>query len=222
MKRILAVAPHPDDETLGCGGTILKHKTAGDHVSWLIVTNIAVADGYEGETVEARQHEIARVAQEYSFDDLFKLDFPTTKLDVLPKGEMIRKVADVIGKVKPDIVYGPHAGDVHSDHRIVFDILASSLKTFRFPFVKRFLMYEVLSETEFSPPLATNSFLPNSFSDITPFLERKLAIMELYRGEIQPHPFPRSVENVRALATWRGATAGVPYGEAFVLLKECW
>jgi len=222
MKRILIVAPHPDDETLGCGGTILKHKMDGDYVCWLIITNISTEDGYDSKSVETRQEEIQHVRERYGFEESFKLDFPTAKLDMLPRSEMIRKISAIIDQLKPEVVYVPNSSDVHSDHKITFDVMISALKSFRCPFVKRVLMYEVISETEFSPAIAGNLFVPNSFSDISSFLEQKISIMKLYRGEIFEPPFPRSADNIKALAIFRGATAGVKYAEAFVVLKEIW
>jgi LmbE family N-acetylglucosaminyl deacetylase len=111
---------------------------------------------------------------------------------------------------------------VHSDHKITFDTVISSAKTFNCPSIRRLLAYEVVSETEFSPPFQNSVFIPNSFSDISEYLERKILIMKLYKGEMKEHPFPRSEDNLRALATFRGAAAGVKYAEAFMVLKEIW
>jgi len=222
MNRVLFISPHPDDETLGCGGTLLKHKSLGEKVYWLIVTNISVAGGGSEDTVAKRQAEIASVAKEYGFDDVIKLDFPTARLDMLPMADLINAVSNIIQKITPSILYLPFRDDVHSDHRITFDAVMSSAKTFRCPSIKKVMMYETISETEFAPSLQNTVFVPNTFSDITEFLERKISIMEIYKGEMNEHPFPRSADNIKALATFRGAAAGVKYAEAFVLLKEVW
>lgn len=222
MSRILFVSPHPDDETLGCGGTILKHRSGGDEVYWLIMTNILVEEGYNKVKVDKRQKEIDSVANEYKFSKVFKLNFPTAKLDVIPRIRIISETSRIIEQVKPEMIYLPNGNDVHSDHGITFEAIISSTKTFRCPFIKKMLVYEVISETEFSPPLGNNAFLPNSFTDITDYIDKKISIMKLYRDEIKKHPFPRSVDNIRALATFRGATAGVRYAEAFTVLKEIW
>ena len=222
MNKVLFIAPHPDDETLGCGGTILRHKAAGDKIYWLIMTNISVETGYDKIQVKKRRQEIDNVAKEYGFKKVFKLDLQTTKLDVIPRGQIIESVSKVINKVKPHVFYIPNRNDVHSDHKVTFDAVISSTKTFRFPFVKKILMYEVISETEFSPPLQDSAFIPNGFSDISDYLDKKISIMNIYRGEMSEHPFPRSAENLKALATFRGATAGVRYAEAFMILKEIW
>lgn len=222
MTKILFIASHPDDETLGCGGTILKHKAMGDGIYWLVMTNMSSEDGYDEAKVNSRNHEIDLVAEGYGFEDVFKLDLPTTKLDIIPKSKMVKAVSDIIDEVKPGIVYLPNRNDVHSDHKVTFDVVISSIKTFRSPFIKKVLMYEVISETEFSPSLQSNAFVPNCFSDITQYIDKKLEIMEIYKGEMGEHPFPRSKENIAALATFRGATAGVRYAESFVVLKEIW
>jgi LmbE family N-acetylglucosaminyl deacetylase len=83
-------------------------------------------------------------------------------------------------------------------------------------------MYETISETEFAPPLCCNAFIPNSFSDISEYIERKISIIKIYDDQLGEHPFPRSIENIKALATFRGATSGVKYAEAFMILKEIW
>lgn len=177
--------------------------------------------GSEG-AVAKRQSEIASVAKEYGFDEVIKLDFPTARLDMLPMADLIKAVSNIIQKIAPNILYLPFRNDIHSDHRITFEAVMSAAKTFRCPSIKKVMMYETISETEFAPPLQSTFFVPNSFSDITEFLERKISIMEIYKGEMNEHPFPRSADNIKALATFRGATAGVKYAEAFTILKEIW
>ena len=221
-KKILAISPHPDDETLGCGGTIFKHKSMDDEIYWLIVTNISVEEGYDKDVVKERQVEIDTVSKKYGFNETIKLDYPTTKLDVIPRERLINTIRDVIDNLKPELIYVPNRNDVHTDHKITFDAIMSSTKTFRSPFIKKILMYETLSETEFAPPFQNNAFIPNSFSDITSFIEEKINIMEIYKGEMDVHPFPRSKENIKALATFRGAAAGVKFAESFMVLKEIW
>jgi LmbE family N-acetylglucosaminyl deacetylase len=135
---------------------------------------------------------------------------------------MVKMVREVIDRVKPDIIYVPHRNDAHSDHGVTFDVLTGATKTFRSPSIDKVLAYEVISETEFAPQFKESAFLPNSFSDITGYIDRKIKIMARYKGELGRHPFPRSVKNIKALATFRGATAGARYAEAFMVLKERW
>ena len=220
MRKVLTVAVHPDDETLGCGGALLKHKKNGDEIYWLILTSVNVENGWKEEDVESRRNEIDKASEMYGFSAIHNLSFPATRLDTISMKDLISEISKIIQKVEPDIIYVPNRSDIHTDHQVAFKAIMSCTKAFRYPFIKKIFMYECLSETEFSPSLPTDSFIPNVFIDITGFLEEKIKIMNQYRSETGAFPFPRSVENIRALATYRGATAGVEAAEAFVLLKE--
>ena len=176
--------------------------------------------GFPPHLIEARKNEIKTISGMYGFTAVHNLKLPTTRLDTIPTGELISTFGALFNIIKPNIIYLPHRSDVHSDHRVVFNAAWSCSKIFRYPFIRRVLMYETISETDYAPPLFHTAFLPNSFSDISPFLERKIEIMRHYRGELKPPPFPRSEHNIRALAALRGTAAGVACAEAFMLLKE--
>ena len=218
--KILVISPHPDDETLGCGGTILKHKDIGDKVYWLIITNIDMKDGWDKDIVEKRQKEIETVAEMHGFEKTFKLDYPTAKLDTIPIQEIIESISKVIFEIKPEIIYLPNRSDVHTDHQITFKAAYSCTKNFRYPFIKKILMYETLSETEFAPALPENTFIPNVFVDTTKYFEKKLEIFKIYKSEVMEEPFPRSLDSIKALARYRGSQIGVEYAESFVLIRE--
>jgi LmbE family N-acetylglucosaminyl deacetylase len=217
--KILVVSAHPDDETLGCGGTLLKHKKAGDEMAWLIVTTVSEKEGFSAERVNSRKKEIDKVASSYGFKYVFQLNFPTMSLSSESVKSMIPEIAGIMNKFQPHTLYTLNRSDVHSDHRHTFDAVMACTKSFRYPYLRKVLMYECLSETEFAPPLAENAFLPNYFVDITDHMEEKLEIMKIFESELDQHPFPRSLSNMKALAHLRGATAGVVYAEAFQLLK---
>lgn len=219
-KKILFIAPHPDDETLGAGGTILKHKTQGDKIFWIILTNIHAEHGWELERVKQRQQEIDEVADAYQFDGVYKLDLPTTKLDELPMGEIISKILAVIKEIEPSTIYLQNRSDVHSDHRISFDAIMACTKSFRYPFIKRILMYETITETDFSPAIPENQFIPNVFVDISEYIDKKIDIMKVYASEVMNAPMPRSLDNIRNLAQYRGARIGANAAEAFQLIFE--
>ena len=220
MKKILSVAVHPDDETLGCGGALLKHKKNGDDIYWLIITSMYLEDGWTAEKIESRREEINQISDVYGFTAVHCLDFPSTRLDTIPMKNLISQISKIIQKVEPDLIYIPNRSDIHTDHQYAFRAIMSCTKTFRYPFIRKILMYECLSETEFSPALPADTFIPNVFVDITGFLEEKIKIMKIYRDEMGAFPFPRSEENISALAKNRGTVAGVEAAEAFVLLKE--
>lgn len=220
VNKVLVLAVHPDDETLGCGGSILKHLKNGDKVYWLIATSISESTGFIKSTVEDRFNEINEVSLAYGFTAVYNLDLPTTKVDEYSMSTLVNKIAEIIKLVEPNIIYLPFYNDVHSDHRKIFEAAYSCTKSFRYPFIKKIYMMETLSETEFAPSLSGMNFIPNTFVDITEQLEKKLQIMRIYKSEVMKFPLPRSIENITSLANLRGATAGVAAAESFMLLKE--
>ena len=219
MKNVIVISAHPDDETLGVGGTILKHVANGDNVYWLIVTNVFENQGFSKERVESRQLEISKVEKMFGFKETFNLNYPTMTLSSSSVIKMVPEISLIFSEVQPEIIYTLNRSDAHSDHRVIFDAVMACTKSFRYPFIKQILMYECISETEFAPALAEKAFLPNYFVDITDYLDKKNEIMKVFESEIAEHPFPRSLENIKALSHFRGASVGVKYAEAFQLLK---
>ena len=219
MKNVIVISAHPDDETLGVGGTILKHVANGDNVYWLIVTNVFENQGFSKERVESRQEEIREVEKLLGICKTFLLNYPTMTLSSSSLIKMVPDISSIFSEVQPEIIYTLNRSDAHSDHRVIFDAVMACTKSFRYPFIKQILMYECISETEFAPALAEKAFLPNYFVDITDYLDKKNEIMKVFESEIAEHPFPRSLENIKALAHFRGASVGVKYAEAFQLLK---
>jgi LmbE family N-acetylglucosaminyl deacetylase len=220
MKRVLVVAPHPDDETLGCGGALLRHKHQGDELFWLIGTEIAENYGFTAEQVSKRVAEIKKVSMRYGFTSVCCLELPTTKLDTFAIGDIVGKISEYMNKVLPEIVYLPFWGDIHTDHKIIFEAAASCTKWFRYQSVQRVLCYETLSETEFCVNPCIQHFAPNVYVNISEYLDRKIEIANIYTSEIGEFPFPRSEKAIRALAELRGAACGFQAAEAFMLLKE--
>lgn len=219
-KRVLVIAPHPDDETLGCGGTILKLKAQGSAVHWLIVTTIEGVIGFSQKRVPARNAEIESVSQAYRFDSVHSCMLPAAGLDTVDKGRLIGSIASVVKEVRPERIYLPYRNDVHSDHAAVFDAAISVTKTFRSPFVRSIYVYETLSETDFGLRPDDPGFRPNLYEDISGYLDKKIEIMAEFEGEMGQFPFPRSDECLRALATLRGAQANCQAAEAYMILKE--
>ena len=220
MKTILVVAPHADDETLGCGGTLLKHFDQGDKVVWLIVTSMSTDSGFTDEQIKTRELEIQNVKALYGFHESYQLNFPPAMLDTIPLKEIVTGIKKIIDLVQPEIVYSVNRNDVHTDHVVVADALITATKSFRNPSIKRFLAFETLSETEFSLRVTDHRFQPNVFINIEDYLEKKLTIMNCYKSEVADFPFPRSNEAIEAIAKFRGVQAGCCAAEAFMLLKE--
>jgi LmbE family N-acetylglucosaminyl deacetylase len=158
--RTLVVAPHPDDEILGCGGTLLRRKAEGAATAWLIVTGVDEAHGWPAERVRSRDAEIEAVRTRLGFDELFNLRLPTTRLDTLPMSEVVARFSEAFQTFRPDEVFVPHRGDAHSDHGVCFDAAVACVKWFRYAFVTRVLAYETPSETEFGLDMS-RQFQPN-------------------------------------------------------------
>ncbi len=217
MSKVLVIAPHPDDETLGCGGTLFRHKHEGDEIYWVIVTGINEENGWSADAVEKRDAEIGAAAQKYDFSEVFNFRLPTTRIDTLPLSDLISKISEVYKKIEPEIIYMPWSYDVHTDHQIVSRALQSSLKWFRYPHIQKVFMYETPSETEFNF-VEKNTFRPNVFVNISNHLDNKIEAMGIYESEMGDFPFPRSEKTIRSLAAFRGSQSGYEAAEAFELV----
>ncbi|MBT5571711.1 MAG: PIG-L family deacetylase [Alphaproteobacteria bacterium] len=219
MSTILVVAPHPDDETLGCGGTMLRHIAQGDDVHWCIVTTMQESAGYSVAQIEDREKTIQAVSAHYGFSEIHRLGFTAANLDQLPRSELVTGFSQIMSEVAPQRIYLPHPSDSHSDHRITFEAAAACTKWFRYNSIRQVFAYETLSETRFGIDPSVQAFQANHYVDITEHLEGKVTALSLYGDEFAPHPFPRSEDGVRALATIRGGEAGCIAAEAFMLLR---
>ncbi len=219
MSRILICSAHPDDETLGCGGTMLLRREADDELIWLIATQ-AWAPRWDEQSIDRKQGEIEAVASFYGVAEVIRLGLPAARLDEQPFGEVLDVVRAAVDTARPDEVYTVHAGDVHGDHRVLADAVWRALKSFRSGSgVGRVLAYETLSSTDQAPPW-NPAFRPTVFADITSVIDRKIEAMTRYASELMDVPAARNAETIRSLARIRGAAAGVPYAEAFMLLRQ--
>lgn len=216
--RIAVVSPHPDDETLGAGGLILKRKNLGDQVYWINITDITTNQEWTQDFVEHRKKQIKRVCEFYKFDNFYNLRFKPSTLENENKNKIITAFNSCIQNIQPEWIVLPNYNDAHNDHRITFEIGMTCTKIFRSPSIKKILCMEILSETEFCK--TGEAFSPNYFIDITDYFDKKIEALKIYDTEFHNHPFPRSEQAVRALAILRGAMAGCKYGEAFKIIKE--
>jgi N-acetylglucosamine malate deacetylase 1 len=219
--RVLVISAHPDDETLGCGGSLLRHREAGDEVHWLIATR-ATSPRWPADLVERKAREVEAVAEAYAVKAVHHLGFPPAALDTIPQSDLITAVGSVAGPIRPELVYVVHPGDAHSDHRALAFAAFSVLKPFHMTRlgVRRALCFETLSSTDAAASVGAAPFCPDVFHDITAHIDRKIEIMRLYGSEAQPDPLPRGPSAIRAHARSRGATVGLEYAEAFMLVRE--
>lgn len=218
-SKVLVIAPHPDDEVLGCGGTIARHTNQGDEVYVLVVTRGA-PDIYSFEAVEQGREELRAAHSLLKVSSVHFLDFPAPKVDTIPIYKLADAIGEVIRSLCPSIVYLPHGGDIHADHQAVYKAALVAARPINSCSVKRILCYETLSETEWSDPFGDSAFIPTVFVDITEHLDYKLKAMNCYHSQLQQPPHPRSLQGIETLARLRGATVSLPAAEAFMLVRE--
>lgn len=219
MSAVLVVAPHPDDEVLGCGGVIARHVARGDDV-YVVVVSKGAPDVFPPELVEQVRQEAAVANKVLGTKRIFFLDFPAPRLDGVPMSSLAAALKDVVVQVEPATVYLPHHGDIHSDHKAVYwaTLVATRPNGGFFPW--RLLCYETLSETEWGAPLSCDAFVPTVFVDVSQYLQVKLEAMKCYGSQLAPNPRARSLASIEALARVRGSTIGVTAAEAFALVRE--
>ena len=213
-KKILVIAPHPDDEVLGVGGTIKKRVNEG-HEAHLCIVTVAYTPDWSEDFLKKREEEINKASKTLGFTSVSLLKLPTVKLDTLPQKELNAKIGEVIKKIQPDTVYIPFYGDVNNDHQLV--CAASLVVTRPLPgnLVKEVLMYETLSETEYG----LTPFVPHIYENIETTLAAKIEAMKCYSSELKEFPHPRSLEAIEALAKKRGSEVGVRAAEAFAVVR---
>lgn len=219
MKKVLVIAPHPDDEILGCGGTMIKHIEAGDEVFVCIATK-GCLPLFSPESVEKVRNEAKKCHNLIGVKKTFFLDFPAAMMEKVERYEMNGKVLDVIREVQPDIVFIPHWGDMQKDHQMVAEACMVALRPKYEPKVKTIYSYETMSETAWNAPNVQNEFIPNVFVDITETLEKKKDALKVFETQVSPFPDARSLESIEALAKYRGALMHVAAAEAFMLIRE--
>jgi len=216
--NVLVIAPHRDDEMLGVGGTLLKHKASGDHITVCIV---AAREGEELSAKAAELHKGMLAAHEYChIDEYIGFPYRPSQLEQVNRKEFNKAFLDLILKVKPEVVYLPFWGDMQKDHQVVTEAAMVALREKYDHPVKAIYAYETLSETGINLPTENYAFVPTVFVDITDYLEDKKIALSYYAHQIHPFPDLRSLEAVEALAKYRGATVNVPAAEAFVLIRE--
>ena len=215
MKNVLVVAAHPDDEILGCGGTIAYHSSLGNTVRVLFMTD-GVSSRDKPTEMDRRREACRRACHTVGVNNPNFLDFPDNKLDTVPLLEVTKKIEQQIGKFPPSIVYTHFAGDLNIDHAIVHRAVITACRPQPgFP-VKEIYSFEVPSATGWLPSTNEGNFEPNVLVDISNFLEKKLDALREYDDEMRPFPHSRSYENLEHLARYRGATVGLSAAEGFI------
>jgi N-acetylglucosamine malate deacetylase 1 len=217
--KALVIAPHPDDEVLGVGGTIHRFASEGQDVVVAIVTR-GWAPLFSDEQVARVREESQAACGSLGVRDLRFLDLPVTKLKDLPEAELNQALTDLIQDVEPDWLFIPFPGDRHEDHRQVFDAcMVAARPTCRDNPIRMVLSYETVSETHWTATDVEPVFSPNYYIGIGDHLQAKCDAMRCYASQLLPAPHARSIEAITALATWRGSVVGLAAAEAFMLVR---
>ena len=217
--KVLVIAPHPDDEVIGVGGTIARRAKEGHEVYVCVVTK-AFPPLFSEEIVEQARNECREADKLLGAVETSFLDFPAVTLETVPRHELNGGILKTIQRINPDEVYIPHRGDMQLDHKMIVDAAMVALRPKYEHVVKRIYAYETLSETGWDIPNTVNEFIPTVYEDITETLDRKLEAMNFFKSQLGEFPDARSVGAIEALARYRGATVNVKAAEAFSLVRE--
>lgn len=223
MSKILVIAPHADDEVLGCGATMAKACAKGDEVFVLICTNASVGapELFSAELIKQIRSEAVAAHRLIGIKETFFLDFPAPALDQHPRYKMSNEISAIIRKIGADTVYIPHRGDCHKDHAIIHECAMVACRPLANCTVKHVYAYETLSETEWGEPIAADFFIPVKYHTFSvDEFQKKLDAMSCFKSQLYPFPASRSLEAIEALAKYRGCTISAERAEAFEVLRD--
>ena len=224
--KYLVITAHPDDEVLGCGGSMLKWSKNGNEVQVLIMAE-GVTSRDENRNRNDRSQDLSKLAQsaKKSADILGVklvelLDYPDNRMDSVDFLDVVKAIEKKIEELRPNVVVTHHAGDLNIDHRIIHNAVITACRPQPGHPVRSILTFEVPSATEWQSSDKGLNFVPNWFEDITDTLHHKMKALKVYESEMRPWPHTRSLKAVEHLARWRGASVGCEAAEAFMLIKK--
>lgn len=223
MKRILIVAAHPDDETLGCGATAAAHAAAGDQVFALILgegmTSRFTAPGKADALLHSLHSDAKKASAVLGFKRIRFANFPDNSFDTLPLLKIVKRIEQEIEELKPAIVYTHHSGDLNIDHRQTFEAVLAATRPMAGCSVEEVNTFYIPSSSEWSFGHVRSIFRPNLFIDATKTIRKKVAAMKVYKHEIRRSPHPRSQQMLNAVSHYWGSIVGLPYAEAFETIR---
>lgn len=223
MERILVIAPHADDEVLGCGALMAKMAKEGKKVFVLICTNahVGAPELFEQKGIDVVRSEALKAHQLLGVEKTYFLELPAPALDAYPGYKISLKINEIIAECEPDTVFIPHRGDSHKDHGRIHDAAMVACRPRGNYKVKHVYAYETLSETEWGEPIQSEYFIPTKYVSYTEEeFNKKLVAMQCFTSQLAPFPASRSLEAIEALAKYRGATISKPRAEAFEVLRD--
>lgn len=220
-SNVLVIAPHMDDEVLGCGGTIVRHVQAGDTVTVVFMAHRVYDHRFDEAANKAEQDAALKAKAVLGYHAVHFLDLPDERLDGHVQ-DILMPLEPLYAETRPDIVYSCFYGDNNQDHRGVFDAVRILLRPWSAHPPATFLLYEVPSSTDQSPPIPSEAFLPNHYVNIADTIEAKVEALGFYEREARTFPHPRSEKGVRVYAEKRGMECGFDSAEAFMQMRRLW
>jgi LmbE family N-acetylglucosaminyl deacetylase len=221
-KKILIAAAHPDDEILGCGGTMARLAKEGHNVYTLILGE-GITSRDDTRQREKREAEIAQLKKSIreangvlGVKEIFSYDFPDNRFDSVPLLDIVKVIEQVKEKVNPDMVFTHFGQDLNIDHQVTYQAVLTATRPIAGEPVREVYSFEVLSSTEWNYPLR---FSPNCFFDISGTMDLKLTAMDKYAMELRSYPHPRSIKGIRLNAEHWGMKTGTMYAEAFQVVR---
>tara|TARA_B100001250_G_C19646070_1_gene720420 strand:+ start:117 stop:785 length:669 start_codon:yes stop_codon:yes gene_type:complete len=217
-NNIIVFAAHPDDEVLGCGGTIARHASEGD-----IVTVVFACDGESSrengkEKINSRYKSAAAVSKILGCNEPIFLNFKDNRLDDYNLLDIVKKIEEIINKIKPSIVYTHSKNDLNIDHQLIFKSVLTACRPLPGSTVQSIFSFEIPSSTEWN--ISEDTFIPQRYVNITKFVEKKTKALKMYDSEMRNFPHPRSYKVIEAIQNFRGATSGFNAAEAFAIIRE--
>jgi LmbE family N-acetylglucosaminyl deacetylase len=221
MNKVIVVAPHPDDEIIGCGATIAKHISEGDEVYIIVATNASIGapELFTQDQVNSTRNEALVAHNVLGVTKTFFLDFPAPALNAHPEYKISLELSKIFNEIKPNYLYLPHPGDIHQDHKALYRSALVAARPQGTHKISNIYCYETLSETEWTP-MQERPFVPNHFVDVSSVFAKKVQAMECFASQLKTFPHSRSIETFEALAKFRGSTVGVSRAEAFIVERQ--
>ncbi len=219
MKKILIIAAHPDDEVLGCFGTVAKLIAEGHEAYTLILgegkTSREQTSNHKSE-LELLENEINSANNSIGIKKIYREYFPDNQFDTIPLLTIVKAISKVKDEIKPDIIFTHYSADLNVDHQITYQAVITATRPMENEATKEIYSFEILSSTEWNYPL---SFPPDIFFDISETLDFKIAAMEMYESELCQYPHPRSLDGIKLNAKYHGMRIGKLYAEAFKCVR---
>jgi LmbE family N-acetylglucosaminyl deacetylase len=220
-NKILVVVAHADDEALGCGGTLIKHRDAGDEIRIIFMTDgVGARSKSEQISQEQRLAAQTKVCQQLTIGNFYNFDFPDNNMDSITLIKVVQSIENITQEFQPNIIYTHHGGDLNIDHQVVHRAVMTASRPQPNHSVTKILAFEVNSSTEWSTESIGGHFIPNYFIDISKQITEKERLLEHYHAEMREYPHTRSIEGVINRNKTRGNSVGLKAAEAFMLIRE--